>query len=85
MMQSITWIVREKHWGFPVERFTKYEKSDEPWCRYFGIGKEAEIDVKRTVVDATIVSCKPGEITFQGFEYTNKAAAMRTESSKEPE
>lgn len=76
-MQSITWIVKEKHWGFPVERFTRYEKSDEPWCRYFGIGKEADVNVKRSIPMACIVSYTPNEITFQGIE----SAAMRTDTT----
>jgi hypothetical protein len=27
-------------WEFPKERFVTYEKTDEDWCRYCGIGKE---------------------------------------------
>ena len=27
-------------WVFPKERFVKYTKSDESWCRYFGFGHE---------------------------------------------
>ena len=39
-------------WKFPKERFVTYQKSDESWCRYFGIGKEipevmAEIVIRR--------------------------------------
>jgi hypothetical protein len=29
-------------WVFPDDPYFKYEKSDEPWCRYFGIGHEEE-------------------------------------------
>jgi len=28
-------------WMFPKERFVKYEASDEYWCRYCRIGREA--------------------------------------------
>lgn len=31
-------------WEFPQERYWRYEKSDEPWCRYFGIGREVVTD-----------------------------------------
>lgn len=27
-------------WIFPKEKFITYEKSDESWCRYFGIGRQ---------------------------------------------
>lgn len=27
-------------WQFPQRAFITYEKTDEDWCRYFGIGKE---------------------------------------------
>lgn len=35
--------IDEGDWIFPKERFVTYEISDESWCRYFGIGKEATI------------------------------------------
>lgn len=31
---------RPAKWVFPKERFVKYTKSDEGWCRYFGFGHE---------------------------------------------
>lgn len=29
-------------WEFPADPFIEYEKRDERWCRYFGIGAEIE-------------------------------------------
>ena len=31
-----------KVWKFPDDPLVTYEKSDEVWCRYFGIGREVE-------------------------------------------
>lgn len=31
-----------KAWIFPKEKFVTYEKSDEEWCRYFGIGRQGQ-------------------------------------------
>lgn len=31
-----------KDWIFPKERFVSYEKSDEEWCNYFGIGRQGQ-------------------------------------------
>lgn len=33
-------INESRDWIFPNERFVTYEKSDEEWCRYFGIGRQ---------------------------------------------
>lgn len=30
----------EKEWVFPKEKFVEFEKSDEWWCRKYGVGKE---------------------------------------------
>lgn len=35
---SIPTVVKIGDWVFPDEPFVQYEKSDESWCRYFGIG-----------------------------------------------
>lgn len=29
-------------WEFPKERIFEWERSDEPWARYFGFGREVE-------------------------------------------
>jgi hypothetical protein len=30
-------------WEFPKDRFVTYEPTDEPWCRYFGFGREVTV------------------------------------------
>lgn len=44
-----------KRWKFPDEPFVSYDKSDEEWCRYFGIGHEVDytpvIEMKNALVD----------------------------------
>lgn len=39
---SLTLSFPRRRWRFPEERFVSYEPSDEPWCRYLGIGEEVE-------------------------------------------
>lgn len=34
--------ITKRVWVFPKDPYFKYEKSDETWCRYFGIGHEEE-------------------------------------------
>jgi hypothetical protein len=43
--------IEESKWVFPNERFITYDKSDESWCRYFGIGRRQPA----RIVDGEIV------------------------------
>lgn len=34
--------IHPTRWKFPNSAVIEHEPSDEPWCRYFGIGREVE-------------------------------------------
>lgn len=60
---ELTFEQTRKVWQFPSDRFTKFDESDEEWCRYFGIGKEIEITETVTMPRAYVSDmCDDGTI-----------------------
>jgi hypothetical protein len=43
-------------WSPPTERFSIYEKSDEEWCRYFGIGELTTTNYVSTILNLRLES-----------------------------
>jgi hypothetical protein len=46
-----------KKWQFPSERFVTYTPEDEPWCRFFGIGREVEVQESVEFDAANVTFC----------------------------
>lgn len=59
-------------WEFPKERFCSYGPEDESWCRFFGIGREVEVDEAIEIPQCRIESVDPSlkTVTFQAKSVT---------------
>ena len=56
---------RVKRWVFPASRFVEYGRTDEEWCRFFGVGHEVETEESITIPQAYIRSIDlDGSIEF---------------------
>lgn len=60
----------EERWIPPKERFVVYEKSDEEWCRFFGIGEVVQEPVQ-------LFDVRDGNTELVG--YTNRNPAIEIE------
>ena len=66
------WVSR---WEFPTSRFVRYDRTDEEWCMFFGIGTEWIYIEKVVVPRAYIKNINPdgtielGAIPSPGITY----------------
>lgn len=65
MSMEMNFRSTRKVWVFPQERFVQYEKSDEDWCRFFGIGHEADQVIDAKLTGVSILKHTSDSITFQ--------------------
>ena len=74
----LEFIHSSKRWKFPDNRFVSYEKSDESWCRFFGMGKEITVEERTVIPQATITGYRVTPINTNSLQHSVNFRAVPT-------